>query len=81
MPPGRLTFLELKPGQPIHVKEHQFLFCTNAVNYSYFRVKRLSTMLYGGTGFFIDTFEGSGLLALHGYGNVFTRNLAVGETL
>lgn len=79
--PGQVNFLELKPGLPIHVKEHQFLFCTNAVNYSYFRVKGLSTMLYGGTGFFIDTFEGSGLLALHGYGNVFTKVLGVGETI
>jgi uncharacterized protein (AIM24 family) len=79
--PGQVTFLELKPGQPIHVKEHQFLFATTAVNYSYFRVKGLSTMLYGGTGFFIDTFEGSGFLALHGYGNVFARNLAEGETI
>ena len=38
-------------------------------------------MLYGGTGFFIDTFEGNGVLALHGFGNVFTKNLAAGETI
>jgi uncharacterized protein (AIM24 family) len=79
--PGQIMFLDLKPGSPIHVKEHQFLFATSAVNYSYFRVKGISNMLYGGTGFFIDTFEGSGILALHGYGNVFTRNLAAGETV
>lgn len=79
--PGQVLFLELKPGMTIHVREHQFLFCTNNVNYSYFRVKGLSSMIYGGTGLFIDTFEGSGLLALHGYGNVFTRNLSGGETL
>jgi len=79
--PGQVKFLDLKPGSPIHVKEHQFLFSTSGVNYSYFRVKGLANMLYGGTGFFIDTFEGSGLLALHGYGNVFEKNLAAGETI
>lgn len=79
--PGQIIFLELKPGLTIHVKEHQFLFSTNAVNYSYFRVKGISTMLYGGTGFFIDSFEGSGVLALHGYGNTFTRNLSTGEMI
>jgi uncharacterized protein (AIM24 family) len=79
--PGQVIFLELKPGAPIHVKEHQFLFSTSQVNYSYYRVKGVSTMLYGGTGFFIDTFEGSGILALHGYGNVFIRNLGQGEVI
>jgi uncharacterized protein (AIM24 family) len=79
--PGQITFLDLKPGSAIHVREHQFLFATAGVNYSYFRVKGLSNMLYGGTGFFIDTFEGSGILALHGYGNVFTKMLGAGEVL
>ena len=79
--PGQVLFLELKPGSAIHVREHQFLFSTSAVNYSYYRVKGLSNMLYGHTGFFIDSFEGSGILALHGYGNVFSKNLAAGETI
>lgn len=79
--PGQVIFMELRPGAPIHVKEHQFLFCTSGVNYSYYRVKGISNMLYGGTGFFIDTFEGSGLLALHGYGNVFSKTLGQGETI
>jgi uncharacterized protein (AIM24 family) len=79
--PGQIIFLDLKEGMSIHVKEHQFLLCTSGVNYSFFRVKRISNMLYGGTGFFIDRFEGPGLLALHGYGNVFVRNLEEGETI
>ncbi|MGI0091313.1 MAG: AIM24 family protein [Nitrososphaerales archaeon] len=79
--PGQIIHLELKPGSAIHVREHQFLFSTSGVNYSYYRVKGLSSMLYGGTGLFVDTFEGSGILALHGYGNVFTKNLSSGEVL
>lgn len=38
-------------------------------------------MLFGGTGFFIDTFKGPGVVALHGYGNVFQRELASGEQI
>ena len=79
--PGQIIFLQLTPGSPIHVREHQFLFSTPGVNYSYFRVKGISNILYGHTGMFMDSFEGSGLLALHGYGNVLTKNLAAGETV
>jgi uncharacterized protein (AIM24 family) len=79
--PGQILFLDLKLANTIHVREHQFLFCTSNVNYSYYRVKGVSNLLYGGAGMFIDTFEGSGLLALHGYGNVLTRNLASGEMI
>jgi uncharacterized protein (AIM24 family) len=78
---GQIFFIETKPGVALHVKEHQFLFATSGVNYSYFRVKGIANLLYGGTGFFIDTFEGAGLLAIHGYGNVFEHTLASGESI
>jgi uncharacterized protein (AIM24 family) len=79
--PGQIFFIETRPETQVHVREHQFLFATSNVKYSYFRVKGISNLLYGGTGFFIDTFEGSGLLALHGYGNVFEHVLAPGESI
>jgi uncharacterized protein (AIM24 family) len=79
--PGQVLFLEMRPGTQVHVREHQFLFSTSGLNYSYFRVKGISNILYGHTGMFMDTFEGSGILALHGYGNVFVRNLGAGEMI
>jgi uncharacterized protein (AIM24 family) len=79
--PGQIFFIETRQGSMLHVREHQFLFATSSVNYSYFRVKGISNLVYGGTGFFIDTFEGPGILALHGYGNVFERVLSAGESL
>jgi uncharacterized protein (AIM24 family) len=79
--PGQILFIEAKPGAPLHVKEHQFLFATANVKYSYYRIKGIANLVYGGTGFFIDTFEGPGLVALHGYGNVFEHNLAQGESI
>ena len=79
--PGQVFFLEVTPGSQMHVREHQFLFATSGVNYSYFRVKGISNLMYGGTGLFIDVFEGSGVLALHGYGNVFEHKLNAGESI
>ena len=41
-------------------------------------------MLFGGTGFFIDRFHaasGEGILWLHGFGNVFEKTLASGESI
>jgi len=82
--PGHVFGVHLKLGQEIHVREHQFLAATGNVDYNYERVKGLSNMLFGGTGFFIDKFHcanGEGILWLHGYGNVFEKVLAPGEQI
>ena len=82
--PGHVFGVHLKPGQEIHVREHQFLAATGNVDYNYERVKGISNMLFGGTGFFIDKFHcanGEGILWLHGYGNVFEKVLAPGEQI
>jgi len=81
---GQVFPLHLKQGQEYHVREHQFLAATGNVDYSYKRVKGLANMLFGGTGYFIDTFksvQGDGIVWLHGYGNVFNKNLAQGEQI
>ena len=78
---GQLVFVELAAGEQLDVREHQFLFATASVEYSYYRVKGVSNMMFGGTGFFIDTFRGPGLVALHGYGNVLERQLAQAEQI
>ena len=66
------------------MREHQFLLASGHVDYDYFRVKGVSNILFGGTGFFIDSFKvpnAEGLLLLHGYGNVFTKELRAGESI
>jgi uncharacterized protein (AIM24 family) len=78
---GQLVFVELGAGEELHVREHQFLFATDSLEYSFFRVRGISNLLFGGTGFFIDSFKGPGLVALHGYGNVLERELAAGEQI
>ncbi|MCA1598178.1 MAG: AIM24 family protein [Chloroflexi bacterium] len=82
--PGQIVALQMQPGEEIHVREHQFLLATDGVAYDFFRIKGVANILFGGTGFFIDRFVsggGAGLLLLHGYGNVFTKVLAPGESI
>ncbi len=80
---GHIVPLHLRPGEGIHVREHQFLAATESIDYSYERVKGFANMLFGGTGFFIDKFvaKEEGILWLHGYGNVFEKTLEVGEVI
>jgi uncharacterized protein (AIM24 family) len=92
--PGRIAFsrdgaghvfaIHLKQGQSIEVREHQFLAATGNLDYNFTRVKGVSNMLFGGSGFFIDSFtcrQGEGILWLHGYGNVFEVMLGPGEQI
>ncbi len=81
---GHIFALHIKAGEEIHVREHQFLAATSNIGYSFERVRGISNMLFGGTGFFIDKFhgnQGEGILWLHGYGNVFEKILAPGEQI
>src|SRR5438105_6196598 len=79
--PGQLVMIELAAGEQIDVREHQFLFATNGVEYGFYRLRGISNLLFGGTGFFIDTFRGPGIVALHGYGNILERELGPGEQI
>jgi uncharacterized protein (AIM24 family) len=82
--PGQIVALRLQPGQMIEVREHQFLFATGNIDYGFTFVQGAANILFSRTGLFIDQFTcqgGEGMLVLHGYGNVFEKMLAPGETL
>ncbi|WP_118182975.1 AIM24 family protein [Paraburkholderia phosphatilytica] len=81
---GHIVPIHLGAGQELHVREHQFLAATSNIEYTFERVRGITNMLFGQTGFFIDRFrghDGDGVLWLHGYGNVFEKVLAAGETI
>ena len=80
---GHIVPIHLSAGQELHVREHQFLAATANVDYTFERVKGAANILFGGTGFFIDKFHShsEGILWLHGYGNVFEKELAAGESI
>ena len=81
---GQLLALHLRRGEGVDIREHQFLAATDGVDYSFQRVKGIANMLFGGTGFFIDTFKcaaAEGIVWLHGYGNVFELTIEAGEQI
>jgi uncharacterized protein (AIM24 family) len=81
---GELVVLPLHPGMELDVREHAFLLGSHNIAYSFIRIKGLRNILFGGQGMFMDRFitqNASGLLILHGYGNVFERTLKPGETI
>jgi len=81
---GHILAIHMNQGDEIHVREHQFLAATGNIDYDFERVKGVANILFGGTGFFIDRFHarnGSGILWLHGYGNVFEKELLPHEQI
>src|SRR6266566_4405239 len=81
---GQIVALRLQPGQMVEVREHQFLVATGNVDYGFTFMQGAANILFSRTGLFIDQFTargGEGLVLLHGYGNVFEKMLAPGETL
>ncbi len=81
---GELVVLPLHPGMELDVREHAFLLASSNITYSFERVKGLRNILFGGQGMYMDRFvtgQQSGLLLLHGYGNVFERTLKPGESI
>jgi uncharacterized protein (AIM24 family) len=81
---GELVVLPLHPGMELDVREHAFLLASHHISYSFVRIKGLANIIFGGQGMYMDRFVTSnipGLLILHGYGNVFERRLAPGESI
>jgi len=81
---GHVLAIHMNQGDEVHVREHQFLAATANIDYDFERVRGVANILFGGTGFFIDRFQarnGSGVLWLHGYGNVFEKELAPHEQI
>jgi uncharacterized protein (AIM24 family) len=81
---GELVMMPLHPGMELDVREHAFLLSSHSIEYSYTRIQGLRAILFGGQGMFMDRFvthSQSGLLILHGSGNVFQRRLAPGESV
>lgn len=81
---GELVVLPLHPGMELDVREHAFLVASAYIQYSFVRIQGMRNILHGGTGMWMDRFVTAGapgLLILHGYGNVFERTLAPGESI
>jgi uncharacterized protein (AIM24 family) len=81
---GALVILPVEPGDQIEVRGHGLLAASGTLTYWFTKVPGLRTMLMAGTGMYFDNFTATtapGVLVLHGYGNVFERRLAEGESI
>lgn len=81
---GQCVPIHLCHGEGIDVREHQFLAATDNLDYGFERVKGISNMLRGDSGFFIDKFRadnGDAIVWLHGHGNIFEVQLGAGEQI
>ncbi|MCL5972658.1 MAG: AIM24 family protein [Firmicutes bacterium] len=82
--PGEIVGIPMAAGQTLEVREHQFLAATNTLEYGFTRVKGVANLLFGGNGFFVDTFHGSrqsGIVWVHAHGNLIEVVLGHGEQL
>ncbi len=71
---GQICPIHLEQGQSIEVREHQFLAATDNVSYDFTLIKGLTNMFFSNSGVFIDRFtstDGTGVVWIHGHGNVF----------
>lgn len=82
--PGELVVLPIDPGVELDVREHGMVVATANLTYSFEKLSGLKATLAAGSGMYLDRFVAEadqGLLVLHGYGNVFQRQLGPDETI
>jgi uncharacterized protein (AIM24 family) len=82
--PGKILDHHLEPGQGLLVREHHFLAATENLDYTFERVKGVRSMVFGGTGFFVDKFSASNGRAsvwIMGAGDVFEAVLDANEQI
>jgi uncharacterized protein (AIM24 family) len=81
---GELVVLPLDPGTEVDARQHAMLVASANVGYSFEKIQGARTMFMVGSGMYLDRFavqESTGVLVLHGYGNVLQRTLQPGERI
>ena len=80
---GELVVLPMAPNTELDVRGHAFLLASHTLTYQFEKIKGLKNILHGGE-MYMDEFHTAaapGVLVIHGYGNVFERNLGAGESI
>ena len=79
--PGDVLAIDLKPGQSIVAQKRAFLASAPTVSYEIFFQKKLGAGFFGGEGFIMQKFTGSGMLLLEIDGSTITYDLAPGQSM
>jgi uncharacterized protein (AIM24 family) len=81
---GELVVLPIDGTATVELRGHALLVASGTMSYSFSKVPGLKTALLSGTGLYMDRFEATGepgVIVVHGFGNVFERMLAEGESI
>ncbi len=78
---GKIIAVEIKPGQDFVVQKSGYLASYGNVEQSVFFQKKLGAAFFGGEGFIMQRFSGSGLVFVEIDGYCEERQLAAGEKL
>jgi uncharacterized protein (AIM24 family) len=80
---GELVVLPMGPHTELDVRGHAFLLASHTLTYQFEKIQGLRNIIHGGE-MYMDEFHTAdwpGMLVIHGYGNVFERTLAAGESI
>ncbi|MDE7093663.1 MAG: TIGR00266 family protein [Oscillospiraceae bacterium] len=79
--PGEIMPIEITPNQTIIAQKSAFLASSQSINYELFFQKKISTGFFGGEGFIMQRFFGSGMLFLEIDGSVISYTLEPNQSL
>lgn len=77
--PGEILAIQIEPGRSVIAQKKSFLACEGGVEMSVHFQKKLAGGFFGGEGFILEKFSGSGLVFLEVDGSTREYNLAPGE--
>ena len=79
--PGDIIAIDMQPGMSIVAQKTAFLASAASVTFEMFFQKKFGSGLFGGEGFIMQKFTGSGMLLLEIDGSVVEYELGAGESM
>lgn len=79
--PGEIMAIDMTPGMEIVAQKSAFLASSQSVNFELFFQKKFSAGFFGGEGFIMQKFSGSGTLLLEIDGSLISYDLAPGQSM
>ncbi len=79
--PGDILAIEVTPDRPVIAQKSAFLACDPGVESSVFFQKKMGAGFFGGEGFIMQKFEGSGIVLLEVDGSIKEYTLSAGQRM
>ena len=79
--PGNILAMEVQPGKSVVAQKSAYLASTLGINVSVFFQKKLGAGFFGGEGFIMQKFDGTGTVFIEADGTVVEYELAAGQSM